>query len=130
MPIDYKISSDGLFVHAVAKGTVTNEDVVSYATMLMTSTGLKPKFKELFDGTLITQIGVNREGIEKIAELEKMHRQKVAGSKCAIVVADSEAFELAEYFEELAKANFMDVIVFNSVATARTWLGISEDVTI
>ena len=130
MPIDYKISADGLFVHAVAKGTVTNEDVVSYATILMMSTRLKPRFKELFDGTLITQIRVNREGIEKIAELEKMHRQKVAGSKCAIVVADSEAFELAEYFEELAKANFMNVIVFNSVATARTWLGIKEDVTI
>jgi hypothetical protein len=130
MPIEYKISPDGLFVQAVAKGAVTNEDLLSYIKEIMTSTRLMPRYKELWDGTLMTKILVDKQGIDKINEFERSHRQKVAGSKCAIVVADVKAFEIAEYFEEIARANFIDVIVFNSAVTAKTWLGIGEDVMI
>lgn len=130
MPIDYKISPDGLFVHAVAKGTVTNNDLLAYVREMLTNTRLKPRYKELWDGTLMTEVKVDKQGIDRVAELEKSHHHKVAGTKCAIVVADVRAFEIAEYFEELARANFIDVIVFNSAATARTWLGISKDVLI
>jgi len=130
MPIEYKISPDGLFVHAVAKEIVTNEDLLSYIREMVTTTRLAPRYKELWDGTLMTQIKVDKQGIDKVHEFERSHHHKVAGSKCAIVVADVKAFEIAEYFEELAKVNFIDVIVFNSTATAKTWLGIGEDVMI
>ena len=130
MPIDFKISADGLFVHTVVKGTVTNEELLAHVTKMLSSTRLKPRFKELFDGTMVTKIEVDEEGIERISEVNRIHRHKVAGSKCAIVLSDARAFELAEYYEELSRANFIDVIVFNSAATARTWLGINEDVTI
>jgi hypothetical protein len=122
MPVDFKISADGLFIHTVARGTVTNDE-------LLANPRLKRGFKELFDGTMVTKVEADEEGIEKICEFYRSHRQKVSGSKSAIVLSDARAFELAEYFEELSRAYFMDVIVFNSLATARTWLGINEEVT-
>jgi hypothetical protein len=130
MPIEHKISSDGLFVHTVVEGTITNKDLISHVMEILTNTRLVPRYKELFDGTLVAQIKVDKQGIDQVAELIKLHHQKTAGSKCAIVVVDAKAFELAEYFEELARPIFFDVIVFNSVATARTWLGIGENVMI
>ena len=130
MPIRYKISPDGLFVHTLVEGAVSNADLYEYSNLLMNDPDLKPRYRELFDATRVTKIGVDKKGIEQLSELDQQYHHKVSGSKCAIIVSDSKAFSLAEYFEELAREHFIDVIVFNSVTTARTWLGVGEDAVI
>ena len=128
MPIDRKVSSDGMFVHTTAYGTVTSRDLISNARAMLSDSRIQAGFRELFDATGVTKIGITKKDLDLVADMDSEHMEKTAGSKCAIVVADSEAFELGKYFEQISRSNYVNIIVFNNVATARTWLGVSNTI--
>lgn len=126
MPIERKISKDGLFVHTSAFGTVTSEDLISHEIDMISDTRIKPGFGELFDASRVTEIKITKQDLEQVADMDGQNMEKFAGSKCAVVVAESEAFKLGKYFEEISRQNYVKVIVFNSVTTARIWLGVED----
>jgi hypothetical protein len=128
MPIERKVSKDGLFVHTSAFGTVTSDELISHAQQMNKDNRIRPGFSELFDASRVTKIGITKEDIDQIVDMDGQNLEKNAGSKCAVVVAESEAFELGKYFEEISRQNYVKVIVFNSVATAKTWLGVHDTV--
>jgi hypothetical protein len=130
MPIERKISKDGLFVHTSVYGTVTSEDLISHEMAMISEPRIRPGFCELFDASRATEIKVTKEDIERVADMDGKNIDRFGGSKCAIVVAESEAFELGKYFEKISRQNYVKVIVFNSVTTAKTWLGVNDTIDI
>lgn len=130
MPIERKVSKDGMFVHTSAFGTVTSEDLISHEMQMISDTRIQPGFSELFDASRVTEIKITKKDLELVASLDGQNIDKFAGSKCAVVVAESEAFELGKYFEKISRQNYVKVIVFNSVTTAKTWLGINDTIEI
>jgi hypothetical protein len=62
--------------------------------------------------------------LEKAADLYGQDPQKIANMKAAIVAGD--AFQKAVTFERLITRYGASVIVFNSLATACTWLNLNE----
>jgi hypothetical protein len=51
-------------------------------------------------------------------------RYEVQDARIAVIVSRDTTYDLARHFETLARANRMNVIVFNDLETARTWLGV------
>jgi hypothetical protein len=126
MPIARKISKDGLFVHTSVYGTVTAEDLISHEEAMIAEPNIRPGFCELFDASKATEIKITKEDIKRVADMDGQNIERFGGSKCAIVVSESEAFELGKYFEKISRQNYVKVIVFNSVTTAKTWLGVND----
>jgi hypothetical protein len=55
MPLDYTVSSDGKFVHAVGTGTLTTEEVLAFQKDLQQDNRVKPGYKMLFDESRISE---------------------------------------------------------------------------
>jgi hypothetical protein len=128
MPIKRIISQDGLFVHTSVYGVVTAEDLISHEEAMITEPAIRLGFCELFDASKVTEIKITKEDIKRVADMDNQNIERFGGSKCAIVVSQSEGFELAKYFEKISRQNYVKVIVFNSVTTAKTWLGVNDTV--
>lgn len=60
--------------------------------------------------------------LQEVAELRGCTRQKNAGLKMAIIAGDE--FTNSSFFAQLLEKYYIAVIVFNSLDTACTWLGI------
>lgn len=130
MPIDYSVSHDGHFIHAVASGSVTGQEFVEYEVAHATDKRIVPPASELIEFRhdalrLVTADDVSR----AIAKRAEVHKQPVP-HRCAIVVAgpDDHAWNLAKLYEGMAKLHYPEVvIVFGDSGIARTWLGVEDD---
>jgi hypothetical protein len=126
MPIEYTVGSDGMFVHAVASGAVTLDDVHRYMHDVAHDEHVRPGFSELFDGCEITESDVVPESFVYICELVLADPKRKRGNKVAIVVRKSSSFHNAQQYERLVRSEAQNVIVFNDVRTAKIWLGAVE----
>ena len=73
MPIERKVSKDGLFVHTSVFGTVTSEDLISHEEQMITDTRIRPGFSELFDASRVTQIKITKEDLDLVAAMDGQH---------------------------------------------------------
>ena len=129
MPIEYIVSHDGHFVHAVATYPVTSEEFIEYEVHHAIDKRIKPPVSELLEighGSLkhITNDEMTRV-IQRRAEIPRLpipHR-------CAIVVSygNSHAWDLAKFYEGMVMLHSPEsVIVFGQLHTAKLWLGVEE----
>lgn len=126
MPIKYTVSGDGTFVHTVCTGFPTPEDLIRHEESLADDSRIKkPGFKELFDTTGISGTSVEKDTVERVAQMVFSNPEKLAASKVAIVVGDAATYEKARYYEKLI-GSLENIIVFNDIATARIWLDVSD----
>ena len=123
MPVTYTVSSDGMFVHAVATGTLTTEDVLEFQQALWQDNRVKPGYKALFDEALISESHIDKEGLQVIAAREQSDEAK-RPSKLAIVAGPGRSFPNARYYENIVSPEKETVIVFHSEDIARQWLGV------
>jgi len=126
MPIEYTVSSDGMFVHAIGSGVVTVDEVRRYMHDIAHDDCVKPGFRELFDAREITESRIVPESFVDIHKLVLADPKRKRGNKMAIVVGSSSSFHNAKRYERLAMSNSQNVIVFNDVRTAKIWLGAAE----
>lgn len=122
MAITYEVSEDGSFVHTKVSGEVTEQDLECHDTALASDRRVRPEFRELFDATAGTAVGLTEATFSKLAEIGKAHLDKFQGARCAIVVQRSREFELAKLFEE-AYDGPTTIIIFYNLDVAKTWLG-------
>jgi len=128
VPIEYSVREGGRFVHAIARGEVTNEEFIDYETKRGGDARVKASCRELLEVPAGVLRLVTREAIEE-ALSRRAAKAARAPHRCAIVVSysDSAAWDLAKLFEKLAAARSPgSVVVFGDVGTAKTWLGASE----
>ncbi len=126
MPVTYTVSENGTLVSAVATGVLTPDDVINYEHAVSDDQRVKPGFRELFDAQRISESALTPEALKEISQLISQDPKKRMRNKLAIVVSSNPSFQRARYFERQGDPQRQNVIVFNDIQTAKTWLGIAD----
>jgi hypothetical protein len=123
MPLDYTVSSDGKFVHAVGTGTLTTEEVLAFQKDLQQDNRVKPGYKMLFDESRISESRIDEQGLQAIVAKETSDEAK-RPAKLAIVAGRGSSFPRALEYEKMVAPAQETVIVFHNEDVARQWLGV------
>ena len=126
MPVRYTVSSNGLFIHAVAHGLLKSDDIYQYINDISQDDRVKPGFSELFDVHEMTESQVIPELFGDFRKLIRDDPKRKRGGKLAIVVRTNSSFNKAQQYERSVMPDVQNVIVFNDVHTAKIWLGVTE----
>ena len=126
MPIQYEVSVDGRFVRATAIGKLTTEEIHEFIRAIANDHRIKPGFWELFDVRKILESEVKAESFAKIRHLVMDNPKRLPGSRLAIVTGSGSSFDKARKYEAIASPDVENVIVFNDMDTAETWLGVTD----
>jgi hypothetical protein len=128
MPIEYKVAENGHFIHAIARGEVTDAEFVDYEEKHATDARVKPPCKELLEIPHGSFRLVTHGAVEQALQQKQRSKRPYLCHHCAIVVSysDDAAWDLAKLYERLASLHSpCSVVVFGDMGIAKTWLGIS-----
>ncbi len=128
MPISYDVDVDLNLVQTVATGIVSNADLSRHVASLAVDPRVQAGYRELFDARDVLQLNVSQEAFDQMAEIEQRHLEKFTGTCIAIVVQNIHDYDYAERFEKRMAARPVTVITFTNMDIARTWLGLTTDV--
>jgi hypothetical protein len=126
MPVEYEVYDSGKYVYAKASGTLKPEEIVDYIQKTKSDPKIKEGYKELFDVRFITESEVKIESFAEIIKKITANEKITYRNKLAIVVSKLDSFERAKYFEKTVPDEKQSVIVFNTLETAKTWLGVDK----
>ena len=70
----------------------------------------------------VADLSIDESGIKQAAEFIGSNLLKTTGRRVAVVAGKE--FDRSKLFENLVKSHLLNVIVFNDLSTACTWLGI------
>ena len=124
MPIEYKLEKNGTVVTACAIGVVSLDCFMAMQQDMRANANLKDKHNTLLDARNVSRIDVTEEDLTKIAENLTADSKKLGANKLAIVANKDQAFELGKKYQTVEKGVDETVIVFNSISTARKWIGL------
>jgi hypothetical protein len=123
MPITYSVSSDGLFVHAIATEPLTKDYIFEFLEDVWQDTRVKPGHTMLFDESRILEARISTEDLQAIVAKQESKQAK-RYSKLAIVAGPGSAFPRALEYEKMVNPSQATVIVFHNEDIARQWLDI------
>lgn len=126
MAVRYEVSADGKFVRATATGELKVEEIHEFIKAVAGDSRVKPGFRELFDVRRISASQVKPESFARIRQLVKDSPKRLPGSQLAIVVATGGSYDKARQYETAASPDVENIIVFNDMATAEIWLGVTD----
>lgn len=126
MPVEYEVYDNGKYVYAKATGTLTPDDIIDYVQKIKSTPEIKEGYKELFDVRFITESKVTIESFAEIIKEITVDEKRTFRNQLAIVVSKLDSFDRAKYFEKTAPTEKQNVIVFNTLDTAKTWLGVDK----
>ncbi len=128
MPISYSVKNRGRFIHVVASGAITPAELLEYQQALGEDERIDHGNNcELFDATKAVGSDISQEALQVMAERLRESPEAFGSERVAIVINGAENYEKARYYEELV-AETENIIVFNEVSTALTWLGVEDSV--
>ena len=122
MPITYTVSSDGMFVHAIATEPLTKDHVFEFLDDVWQDSQVKPGHEMLFDESHILESHISTEDLQAIVAKQESNPAK-RHSKLAIVAGPGSAFPRALEYEKMVNPAEATVIVFHNEDVARQWLG-------
>jgi hypothetical protein len=125
MPLTYSVSSDGMFVHAIATEPLTTEHVIEFQKALWQDSRVKQGFKALFDESRIAESHIDPQDLQVIVAREESDQAK-RPSKLAIVAGPGSAFPRAREYEKMVSPEKEKVIVFNHEDVAKQWLDVQQ----
>ena len=123
MPLDYSVSSDGLFVHAIATEPLTKDYIFEFLEKVWQDSRVKSGHTMLFDESRISAARISAEDLQAIVAKQESNPAK-RPSKLAIVAGPGSAFPRALEYEKMVFPEKEKVIVFNHEDVARKWLGV------
>ena len=126
MPVEYQIYDNGRYVYAKATGILTPEEIIDYVQKTKADPEIKEGYKELFDVRFITESKVTIESFAGIIKEVTSDEKKTFRNELAIVVSKIESFDKAKFYEKSIPPEKQNVIVFNTIETAKTWLGVDK----
>lgn len=126
MPVEYQVYDNGKYVYAKATGALTPDAIIDYLKKIKSNPEIKEGYKELFDVRFITESKVTLESFAEIIKEVTADEKRTFRNKLAIVVSKLDSFDRAKYFEKIIPDEKQNVIVFNTLETAKTWLGVDK----
>jgi hypothetical protein len=127
MTIAYRIDKESGATIVLWSGVVTEDEFLSHVRRLSSNPDWPPPRRlHLADlQTALLDASMDKATLEAAAALYGQHHTKLKDMKAAVVAG--EPFWKAVDFELLISQYGASVIVFNSLSTACTWLGIHAD---
>jgi len=124
MPIRYQVKEDGNFLHAVAHGALSLEEIKDHFEDIEKSPVLNQEYRALVD---LRQVGDLRMDLESIRSLVSMHGTSREGnllrpSRIALLVRDRPIYLAARQYEDRAHGAGLRVQVFLDENEALVWL--------
>jgi hypothetical protein len=126
MPVEYQVYDNGEYIYVKALGTLTAEEIIDYVQKIKTNPEIKEGYKELFDVRFITESKITIDSFKKIIKEVNADQNRTFRNKLAIVVSKLDSFDRAKYYERMIPMEKQNVIVFNTLETAKTWLGVDK----
>ena len=123
MAITYSVSSDGLFVHAIATELLTKDYIFEFLEDVWQDSRVKPGHTMLFDESRISAARISTEDLQAIVAKQESNPAK-RPSKLAIVAGPGSAFPRALEYEKMVAPARKTVIVFHNKDIARQWLNV------
>jgi hypothetical protein len=127
MPVSYTASTNGTFVYFSATGVLDLADMERLLNRVAHDDRLVPGFRQLFDMSSISSSMLTPTSLKKVISLAKANPKVTRDTKLAIVVSSDISYQNAKDYENLAGDEYEDIIVFNSVSTAKIWLGVPDN---
>lgn len=120
----YLINKNEKVVFEVWVGRITKEEFFAHDRKLLNDPELPPGSSVLVDITGASFDEIGEAGFEELVRLYREHRDRTAGAKVAIVA--SKNFQRAKMYESKTAPALLNVIVFNEMNHACTWLGVNK----
>lgn len=127
MPITYDVSANGTFVHFSGTGVLDLSDYRRILQRIAKDDRIKPGCRHLLDLTGMSNSLLTEQALNKLSILAKSSPKVTKNSRLAIVVSSGASFDRARYYEKTAQKNYQDIVVFNSMRTAKIWLGVEKN---
>ncbi len=123
MPITYEVKDNGRLVHAKATGAITEAELLAYVDAVTEDDRVfKGAYSELFDASFAVDSRISLDALRQVAGMLLADPDARAARRLAIVVGTHMKIDKVEFYEQLA-GGVENIIIFNDVSTARTWLG-------
>ena len=123
MPIDYHIDTSRRLVVTMAKGVLTQPELVNHQKMVRDDPEFQWTFWQLHDLRNADVTEVRPECVEALSEFAIPKR----GTRSAIVVGSALADQLARMYEWLREGTGEQIRIFRDPETARTWLELAPE---
>ena len=123
MPITYSVSSDGMFVYAIATEPLIKDHIIEFLDTAWQDSRVNPGHTMLFDESRIREPHISTEDLQAIIAKQESKQAK-RYSKLAIVAGPGSAFPRALEYEKMVNPAQATVIVFHNEDVARRWLGV------
>lgn len=131
MPITYTVHNEGQLVHAIAAGTVTDNDLLDYEKAFVTDNSIISGAAIVFEIKPDCIFEITENGVLKAIEQRVFLATKVKLYRCAIVVPSKNRhiWKIAQLYkkENETKLPGVVIVIFSDLNVARTWLDIEEN---
>ncbi|MDY6853399.1 MAG: hypothetical protein SWO11_01630 [Thermodesulfobacteriota bacterium] len=128
MSIEYRVSHNGHFIHAIVTDLVTSQELIEYEVAHAVDDRIQPPVSELLEIRCGALKNISKDDFSKLLNEQRVKFNKLSRPhRCAIVVhySDTHAWDLAKFYETMATLHTpQGVIVFGDLHIAKTWLGI------
>ena len=124
MPIEIKDCDGGMGNMIVGQGIITDQELIDSLERHLTQD--KEKFKKykfsLSDFTAVTEMAIDSETVEFIAELSEESSKLNPDPIVAIVAIKNHIFGLSRMYETLIDKTDWEIMVFRSIREAVEWI--------
>ena len=127
MGIEYSVSRDGHFIHAIVSDPVTAQEFIEYEVTHASDPRIKDPVSEMLEIRAGALSRITKDDILKAVQQRRELSNPHTRHRCGIVVseADTQSWDLAKFYEGMAILHSPEVvIVFGDARIAKIWLGI------
>jgi|SRR6185437_9427890 len=115
MPVILKINPQKRVVHSTFFGLVTDEELLAHGATIRSHPEFKPDYSEIVDLTMVTDLQVSRESLQKLARQKSIFHDSV---KHAVIAPKDLTFQQAQEFQSMASPKRPNLKVVRTAAEA------------
>lgn len=124
MPVFYQINKDDGLVKVIAKGKLTDSEILNNSHQLFSDKNFDIGFDQLIDLRNVGSLSVTTKGIKQLIAHERQRMGGKCGGKKAIVATSDISFGTARVYQTLSFDKTFTIEVFRKHEKAIKWLGL------
>ena len=129
MSVEYTYDEENNVLYTCFFGVVTDNDLKDQAEAVVADPRIRPGTRELVDLSGVEDIQGEASGLEQNIQIDTANKEKLAGTRTAIVATTDLLYGFARMYQTLAELRDspLTVEVFRTFEEAREWLGLEDD---
>lgn len=123
MPVEVSYDAEKKVLWRTISGDVTLEELIASISESLNRPDFPAGLKSLLDFRAVTSFG-HPSDVQKYTHLISQHKDKLAGIRVAVVVANDVSYGLTRMLQAHIDRLPLELRVFRDMGKARDWLGI------